>query len=151
MACEMNKRKRHSRQFNLRFVWIDEQKHLSQAVVALAQNVGLTELTENDIEISHRLDPGKPGYNRVVIARFHSCVKGRSPLIKRKELKQSSAVVIYEDLIKVDKHLLDELKYRSAEDDRKYAFTRNGRVMYKYEDKKVSFIDSYDDIDYFLQ
>ncbi|CAF1466569.1 unnamed protein product, partial [Didymodactylos carnosus] len=151
MAFEMNKRERHSRQFNLRFVGIDEQEHSSQAIVALAQKVGLTEITENDIEISHRLGPGKPGYNRVVIARFHSRVKRRSLLIKRKEVKQSSAVVIYEDLTKVDKHLLDELRYRLAEDDRKYAFTRNGRVMYKYEDKKVGFIDSYDNIDYFLQ
>ncbi|CAF1398541.1 unnamed protein product [Didymodactylos carnosus] len=59
MAFELNKRERHLRQFNLRFVGIDEQEHSSQAIVALAQKVGLTEITENDIAISHRLDPDK--------------------------------------------------------------------------------------------
>ncbi|CAF4640337.1 unnamed protein product, partial [Didymodactylos carnosus] len=130
-------------------IGIPENEEPTKAIVTLAQTVGLSDLLEQDIEISHRLGAKKEGENRVVIVRFHSRVKSRALLVKIKDIKQATNIVLYEDLTRIDKQILDEIRRRLDGTDKKYAFTRNGRVMYKYEENKAAFINTFEDIDYY--
>ncbi|CAF1249471.1 unnamed protein product [Didymodactylos carnosus] len=149
MRNDMNKRERHSRQFNLRIIGIPENEEPTKVTVTLAQTVGLSNFLKQDIEISNRLGAKNKGENRVVIARFHPRVKRCALLVKRKDIKQATNIVVYEDLTRIDKQILDEIRRRLDVTDKKYALTRNGRVMYKYEENKAAFINTFEDIDYY--
>ncbi|CAF4590673.1 unnamed protein product, partial [Didymodactylos carnosus] len=94
----VNKRERHSRQFNLRFIGLKEQEggEMTNRIVECAQKAAINLHTE-DIELSHPIGASKEGVSRPVIARFLSRVKLRSFLLQRKKVKDLTSITIYED------------------------------------------------------
>ncbi|CAF1235886.1 unnamed protein product [Didymodactylos carnosus] len=146
-----NSRERISRQKNLRFIGMKEQADIVKSITEGAAKIGI-QLKDEDIEYCHPLGQKKKEQQspQPVIAAFLSRFKLKSLLLKRKEFRQATGISIFEDVTRYDKWLLDQMRDSLEDEDRKYVFTRGGRVCYKTEDQGIVFISSYDDIQRYL-
>ncbi|CAF0916478.1 unnamed protein product [Didymodactylos carnosus] len=123
------------------------QANIVKSITKGAVKIGI-QLKNEDIEYCHPLGQKKKNNNspQPVIAAFLCRFKLKSLLLKRKVFKQATGISIFEDGARYDKWLLDQMRDSLEDEDRKYVFTRGGRVCYKTEDQGIVFINSYDDI-----
>ncbi|CAF1540091.1 unnamed protein product [Didymodactylos carnosus] len=148
-----NTRERISGQKNIRFIGMKGQADIVKSITEGAAKIGI-ELKNEFIEYlsSSRTEKKEQQSPQPVIAAFLSRFKLKSLLLKRKKkvFKQATGISIFEDVTRYDKWLLDQMRDGLEDEDRKYVFTKGGRVCYKAEDQGIVFINSYDDIQRYL-
>lgn len=133
---ELNELERHNRRLNLEFHGIRKTEHenLLDKVNAIAASIAMPALTGTDVTAIHRL-PSKAERTPGIIVRFSQQSVRDSWLHSRKKLRDTkSEVMIQENLTKQTRTLLREAKQWARENDVRFVWCANGKVLMRRRD-----------------